>query len=215
MEKFLFQPVKPFVIKQAFGDNKVCIDNKTNSIYIPCNGDNPPDGYRSIYSQMKGHNGIDLAAAYWQPCYASQDGVVEEVQLERERGLGVGIVTDKKYFCAETKRPEYFKYRNWHFEAIYVKKGDKVKTGDLIGWCGSTGYSTGSHDHLELKPVEWYSYRGEQRIRNILQDNGYFGAVNPIPYMEDIFALEFAGLWKRVKEAAAILADYLSDLARK
>ena len=65
---------------------------------------------------------------------------------------------------------------------------------------------------MEIKPVqknsigEWY---------NILPSNGYFGAVDPMPYLENIYALEFAGLWKRVKELMAIVSDFLGDKLRK
>ena len=210
--KFLFQPVKPFTVFQGFGENQACIDIATGKKVIACNGLNPPTGYKSVYSQMKGHSGLDVFAKRWQPCYASQDGIVEEVVTEEARGLGLGIITHDMYPCKETGLDEHFKVRYWHFIAMNVEKGDLVKVGDLIGYCDSTGYSSGDHLHFELKPVRknskgvWY---------NILQDNGFFGAIDPTPYMEDIFALEFAGLWRQVKELVAKFADFFSDKMRK
>ena len=209
--KFLFQPVKPWRVFQGFGENGACIDIATGKKVIACDGLNPPAGYKSVYSQMKGHSGLDVFAKRWQECYSAQDGFVEEVVSEDARGLGLGIITNDKYLCDQTGKPEYFKIRYWHFISFNVHKGEKVKVGDFLGYCDSTGYSSGDHLHFELKPVAqntkgvWY---------NVLQDNGYFGAVDPTPHMENIFALEFAGLWRQVKELLAKVADLLSDKMR-
>src|SRR5690606_28123963 len=116
-------------------------------------GNNPPEGYKSVYSKMLGHNALDIRAAMWQPVYACQNGWVHELQTEVERGLGIGIITDEKYFCLETGKEEHMKYRMWHFQALNVEKGQKIKTGQLVGWAGMTGIATGPHVHLELKPV--------------------------------------------------------------
>lgn len=217
MSQFLYQPVKPWFINQKFGENLLCfrrlgngtIEYKSKKTEEVC-----PIGYTSIYSQMKGHNGLDLLAARWQPVYASQDGFVEEVSTEVERGLGVGVITDKKYPCIETGRDEYFKYRNWHFIALNIHEGDHVRTGDLLGYADSTGYSSGDHLHFELKPVlkegdKWF---------NILQNNFYFGAVNPEPYLYPQFAVavrDIASLLLKIREQLALLADLLADLFRR
>ena len=209
--KFLFQPVKPWKVFQGFGENMACVDLATGKKVIACDGLHPPEGYKSVYSQMKGHSGLDAFAHRWQQCYSAQDGIVEEVVSEEARGLGLGIITKDKYFCNETGKDEYFKVRYWHFIALDVHLGEEVKAGDFIGYCDSTGYSSGDHLHFELKPVAqnskgvWY---------NVLQNNGYFGGIDPTPYMEDIFALEFAGLWRQVKELIAKVADLLADKAR-
>ncbi len=215
MKRFLFQPVKPFYINQGFGENKSCIDLATNKVFskVPyADTATCPEGSKSVYSQMLGHNGLDLMAARWQTCYAAQDGIVDEVETEESRGLGVGIVTNEKYPCPETGQDEYFKVRYWHFIALNVHTGDKIKVGDLIGWCDSTGYSSGDHLHFELKPVR-KNIHGDWD--NVLQSNGYFGAVNPVPYIENVFALDFAGVWRKAKEIAALIADILTDRLRK
>lgn len=218
MKKFLLNPVRRQIIHQKFGENLACIPNEsTSNKIILCDGHNPPDGYRSVYSRMKGHNGLDLHATSWEPCYAAQTGVIAEVSTEEDRGLGVGIITQEKYFCPETGKQEHFKIRNWHFWANSVEVGQKVKVGDLIGYCGSTGYSTGVHLHLEIKPVNvtWREDGSIRRFSNILQSNGYFGAVDPLPHLDKINAIQFAGLWRQVKELSARTADFLADLARK
>jgi murein DD-endopeptidase MepM/ murein hydrolase activator NlpD len=213
--KFIFSPVKSFFITQNFGENTVCISNTTGKTRT-CDGHNPPAGYRSVYSQMKGHNGVDLICGSWEPCYSAQSGTVVEVSTEEARGLGVGIITKDKYFCTETGKAEHFLIRYWHFWANNVEVGQEVKVGDLIGYCGSTGYSTAVHLHLEVKPVKVKFKDGVYKSHtNILQTNGYFGAVNPLPYCEtQIQAIEFAGIWKQVKELIARLADKLGDKLR-
>ena len=53
------------------------------------------------------------------------------------------------------------------------------------------------------------------KYENILADNKFFGAVNPVPYMEtEIPAIKFAGLWKQTKELAAKVADFIANQAR-
>lgn len=214
--KFIFTPVKSFYMGQRFGENKACI-SLTNGKVIACDGLNPPAGYKSVYSMMKGHSGIDLHAVSWESCYSAQSGKVVEVQTEEARGLGVGIITNEKYYCTETGKPEYFKLRYWHFWANNVDMGQEIKTGDLIGYCGSTGYSSGVHLHLEAKPVKvTFNKDGSiKRYSNILQDNGYFGGVDPLPYMEtQITALAFAGLWRQVKELIAKVAELVASKVR-
>jgi murein DD-endopeptidase MepM/ murein hydrolase activator NlpD len=213
--KFIFSPVTPLYIGQKFGANEACISLKDGKV-IACDGYNPPTGYKSVYSQMKGHSGIDLYATSWQPCYASQSGIVKEVVSEEARGLGVGIITKDKYYCTETGKDEYFKIRYWHFWANNVIENQEVKVGDLIGYCGSSGYSSGVHLHLEAKPVKvTFNKDGTiKRYSNILDGNGFYGAVDPLPYMEKISALQFAGLWKQVKELVARVGEFVADRMR-
>ena len=219
VEKFLYRPTKDFYITQLFGEDKVCILNSNNKTLVYKEDFNKcPTGYRSLYSQMKGHNGIDVRTPRWLPMYALQNGWVPEVCTEEARGLGVGIVTNDQYYCEEINKETYFKYRMWHFIALNVHEGDKVKTGQLVGWADSTGYSTGDHLHLEIKPVEIsYDNSGKAWVRNALQNNGYFGAIDPLPYMEPIFVLQVRDwntLLRRIKEQVARIADSISDLSR-
>ena len=214
-DKFIFNPIAHFFLHQSFGENKACIPLSGGSV-INCNGHKPPTGYKSVYSMMKGHNGLDLGAVSWEKCYAPQKGIVAEVSTEEARGLGVGIITEYQYWCNETQSYEHFIIRHWHFWANNVEVGQKVAMGDLIGHCGSTGFSSGVHLHLEVKPVKVSWRKGAIRnYSNILQTNGFFGAVDPQQYMHTkIQALAFAGLWKQTKEMVARVADLIAEKTR-
>lgn len=178
-KKWLFKPLNYLKINQRFGENKACIPINGGSV-ITCDGLNPPKGYRSIYSTMKGHNGLDLHAPTYTPIYSAQDGWVEELVAEEARGLGIGIITDRKFWCNETGKEEHFKIRYWHNYANLVALGDKVKIGQHIALADNSGYSSGSHLHFEIKPVK-ISKTG--KVTNILQDNGFYGAVEPEQYL--------------------------------
>jgi murein DD-endopeptidase MepM/ murein hydrolase activator NlpD len=209
--KFLHNPIVNWGRSQNFGENKTCIsdDNKKTMA-------NPgicPPGYRSVYSQMLGHNGIDIPCKRWTPLYAPVDGFIEETSTEAARGLGIGLVTSRKYLCKETGEMEYFKVRMWHLISLYCRKGDTVKQGQLIGWCDSTGYSTGDHLHLELKPV--FQMKTGSDWQHSLPNNGYFGAVDPDTYWTGIFVRNTIGVGDKVLEGLAQMADRIADALRK
>lgn len=200
MPKLFYWPIWPIHINQHFGENKICIDIATNKNVIGCDGKNPPPGYQSVYSMMQGHNGLDLMARGWQNCYAAREGTVIEKETEPERGLGIGILHGP-YFG------RYFKTRYWHLAGIEVNIGDKVRTGELIGFCDNTGYSSGNHLHFEVKETDALG-------NTINHDNGYFGAINPYPMMFDEFALQVYALRLYVEKLAQ-LVDKLSAFLRR
>lgn len=89
------------------------------------------------YKQM--HRGIDIAGHTGTPIIATADGVVKS--LTSSTGLGKLITINHGYG---------FKTRFGHLSKFKVKRGQKVKRGDVIGLMGSTGYSTGPHLHYEV-----------------------------------------------------------------
>lgn len=208
--KFLQQPLKNQYISQRFGENKACytiINGKpitiSKSHEAQC-----PVGYQSVYSNMLGHNGLDILANHGQEVYNSVDGNVVEICTEEARGLGIGILTDKKYFCNETGKEEYFKVRYWHLMSIDVKIGDYVYNRQTIGKADNTGFSSGDHLHYEIKPVifdESKTVIDDLDLKNVLQDNGYYGAIDPLPYIitvndieKDLNSQGFKTLWEKI-----------------
>lgn len=200
MNKFLLNPTTGR-LTQSFGENKACVPVNGGAV-ITCDGNNPPTGYKSLYK--KGHQGLDIANKTFTPIYAAHDGWVSEYVHEDTRGLGIGICSDKKTFFKETESDEFYKTRYWHNSVNLVDKGQKVKAGQKIALMGSTGHSSGPHLHFEVKPVR---VRNE-RTTNILQDNGYYGAVDPAPYMFAVQAkvFQYATSWfDRLRIALSLL----------
>ena len=89
------------------------------------------------YKQM--HRGMDIANRNGTPVIATADGKISN--LSKSTDLGKLIVINHGYG---------FKTRYGHLSEIKVKRGQKVKRGDVIGLMGSTGYSTGPHLHYEI-----------------------------------------------------------------
>ena len=86
------------------------------------------------------HYGLDLAQPTGEPIYAAFDGVVRISRLNRTYGNLVIIHHSnglETYYAHMSKR--------------LVHAGDQVKSGDLIGLCGNTGRSYGSHLHFEIR----------------------------------------------------------------
>ena len=161
MKLILKSPLKYWEVNQYFGLNSV-------SFYAE-------DG-------LRGHNGIDYHAPDSTPIYASHDGRVTFTGYDGAGGLGVVIRTTEQFEYKDGQ--SYFKTLYWHLkkDTIKVTGGQTVKAGDLIAFADNTGRSTGSHLHFGLKPI----YQGEQEWiwDNIENDNGYRGAIDPLPYFE-------------------------------
>jgi murein DD-endopeptidase MepM/ murein hydrolase activator NlpD len=86
------------------------------------------------------HNGLDFIAYYNTPVYAPGGGIVEYVG--RRGGFGKMVVINHGFG---------YKTRYAHLNKYKVKKGQKVKRGDLIALSGNSGLSTGPHLHYEIR----------------------------------------------------------------
>ena len=100
------------------------------------------------------HAGIDLSGPVGTPIYATADGIVSDAGWN-SGGYGNLVKID---------HGRGIETRYGHLSKIVVRAGQRVKRGELIGRMGSTGRSTGSHLHYEV--------RIDGR------------AVNPIPFMK-------------------------------
>lgn len=106
-----------------------------------------PYGWREhpIYGGSAFHYGVDLAANEGTPIYAARSGVVSAATYNSSAGYFVQIDHDQGY------RTIYM-----HMTYFVVDSGEYVSQGELIGYCGSTGDSTGPHLHFGLSQYGSY-----------------------------------------------------------
>jgi murein DD-endopeptidase MepM/ murein hydrolase activator NlpD len=102
-----------------------------------------PFGYRKhpILGYVKMHTGVDWAAPYGTPIFASGNGVVEKAEREGGYGNYVRLKHNNGYETA---------YGHMSAFAKGLEPGKRVRQGQVIGFVGSTGQSTGSHVHYEI-----------------------------------------------------------------
>jgi murein DD-endopeptidase MepM/ murein hydrolase activator NlpD len=106
-----------------------------------------------VLGGRRAHKGVDLAAPVGTPIYATADGVVGRADWFSSYGLYVSI-----------EHGGNLQTRYGHMSRLNVAAGQQVRKGDIIGFVGSTGRSTGPHLHYEVRVA------GE--------------AVNPLPYLQ-------------------------------
>ena len=109
------------------------------------NGDKSP-------SYGKPHGGVDFGVSEGNPVYAVKDGVVQETTYDTK---GFGNYGKIKH---EDGRISYY----GHMSSLLAKAGENVKAGDLIGYSGNSGNSTGPHLHFEVRdggqPIDPLNY---------------------------------------------------------
>jgi len=93
-----------------------------------------------IYKIKKMHLGMDYTAPTGTEVFATGDAVVEVVEMSK-RGNGNTIILN---------HGSGYKTSYMHLDAFKVKKGHKVKRGDIIAWVGNTGLSVAPHLHYEV-----------------------------------------------------------------
>lgn len=99
-----------------------------------------PFGWRThpVYGDTRFHAGVDLSAPTGTPIVATRAGVVTVTSYE---GGGAGYYVNINHL-------DGFVTRYMHMTHFIVSPGQKVKAGQIIGYCGSTGASTGPHLHF-------------------------------------------------------------------
>ncbi|MBK8712778.1 MAG: M23 family metallopeptidase [Niastella sp.] len=93
-----------------------------------------------VYGTPKMHKGLDFSAPQGTPIYATGNGVIE-VAGYSEGGYGNHVMINHGYG---------YETLYGHMVRIKVRAGQKVKRGEVVGWVGSTGKSTGPHCHYEV-----------------------------------------------------------------
>jgi murein DD-endopeptidase MepM/ murein hydrolase activator NlpD len=102
-------------------------------------------GWRThpVLKKREFHHGIDLRADIGTPIYAPADGVVEFAGFHKSSGFGYLVILNHNYG---------FKTNYAHLDKkMVVKLGEFVQKGQLIGYTGNSGLSTGPHLHYEVR----------------------------------------------------------------
>jgi murein DD-endopeptidase MepM/ murein hydrolase activator NlpD len=94
-----------------------------------------------VYGTPKMHKGLDFTAPQGTPIYATGDGVVRTAGSSAS-GYGNHVEINHGYG---------YETLYGHMVRIKVRSGQRIKRGEIIGWVGSTGKSTGPHCHYEVK----------------------------------------------------------------
>jgi murein DD-endopeptidase MepM/ murein hydrolase activator NlpD len=94
-----------------------------------------------VYGTPKMHKGLDFTAPQGTPIYATGDGTIA-VAEGAAGGYGNHVEINHGYGYSTLYG---------HMVRIKVRRGQKVQRGEVIGWVGSTGKSTGPHCHYEVK----------------------------------------------------------------
>lgn len=162
---------------------------------------------------LKAHNGLDLAAYHGKPIYAAHDGIVTYAGVDANEGYGVVIRTEEQMEDS-SGQPQFWKTIYWHITSdIPVRVGQRVRIGDLIAYADNTGFSKGDHLHFGLKPIA----KGENdwTWSNTEQNNGYLGAVDPMPYMSTMTAYQLRTTLTSLSEIVKRIAEVLSLWIRR
>jgi len=125
-------------------------------------------GYRihPIYKRRVFHDGLDFSAPSGTEIYAAADGVIESAS-KSSYGYGNKIVVNHGYG---------YKTVYAHMSKFAVRRGTKVKRGQLIGYVGDTGLSTSPHLHYEV-------HRNGKKVNPIYY---FFNDLSPQDYEEII-----------------------------
>ncbi|HNA91515.1 MAG TPA: M23 family metallopeptidase [Chitinophagaceae bacterium] len=99
-------------------------------------------GYRidPVYKTTKFHAGLDFSAPQGTPIYATANGTITTAG-NTGNGYGNHVIINHGYG---------YETLYGHMVRVKVRNGQQVKRGEVIGWVGSTGKSTGPHCHYEV-----------------------------------------------------------------
>lgn len=115
------------------------------------------------------HNGIDIDADIGDPVRAAADGTITAIGDNGKYAYGKWVTIDHKNGLITLYG---------HFSGYAVSVGQKVKKGQIIGYAGSTGFSTGAHLHFTVYAASTFST--QQKWYGLLPLGG---AINPMNYL--------------------------------
>ena len=135
---------------RALNDSWGSINGTATKVAVAVPSINPVDimkfssgyGYRNAPTRgaSRNHKGIDIPGAIGTPIYATADGFIG--RAEWVGGYGKLV---------EINHGNAVQTRYGHLSAMNVAPGQRIRKGDILGYMGSTGRSTGSHLHYEVR----------------------------------------------------------------
>ena len=152
----------------------------------------PYNGKFRVSQQYKGsaHDGLDLVGVDSKEIHSTVNGIVEkagwENALNHKQGFGL--------YVRIKKNGSVDRYYFGHMSKVFVKKGQAVKIGDVIGIEGNTGYSFGSHCH--------YCARGNGSKSQIKDICAISGIPNKLGIYDDGYLVRLEAQKKSVTEIA-------------
>jgi hypothetical protein len=199
------RPLKTNWITQRFGENLPCVEKGVRPFkFVGCGSENSEKLYPAL--NMKGHSGIDMAGKFREPIYfpVRDMGVEWEAITQLDSAGAVQVIVRSTTPVPLEKVPEHFsgslnminkqytKLGNavylqfWfvHLDSSVVFNKTKVKYGQLLGYNGSSGLSSGNHTHFTMKVSDtnsWWYIDG---------DNGYNGSIDIMPYYTGQYVLD-------------------------
>ena len=150
-----------------------------------------------VMGESRFHAGTDLGAPEGTPVLAAFDGKVAVADFMG--GYGLAVVLQHQNGTEETLYG--------HMSEIFVKPGETVKQGEVIGRVGSTGLSTGPHLHFEFRkqtPSGWVVMDAGGAIDSAL--NQFVSALKlGLPYPQQLALIRSASFTKALEMAEAKL----------
>jgi murein DD-endopeptidase MepM/ murein hydrolase activator NlpD len=142
-EKKIYQFTRPGGAEGYYDENGQSV--RKALLRTPINGARLSSGFGMRHHPVLGygkmHKGVDFAAARGTPIYAAGDGTIDYAGRRGSYGNYVRIRHNGQYSTA---------YAHMNKIAAKSRKGARVKQGEVIGYVGTTGRSTGPHLHYEV-----------------------------------------------------------------
>ena len=119
--------------------------------------------FRISQEYKKGHTGLDLVGIDSKEIHSTVNGVVDFAGWENNNNHNQGFGQYVRIKDNVTGHEYYY----GHLSEIRVKVGQAVKITDVVGIEGSTGYSTGSHCHYEIRKAPGVKYAGSVNVSEV------------------------------------------------
>ncbi len=155
--------------------NEICADGQIRLLHPLRNAD---AAVTQPYGGDYNHSGVDYRAGVGTPVFAAAAGIVTNVESGWSPGTTTISASAGNFVKIEHNSGARTFWTNYqHLSSVEVRVGDTVRVGQLIGYSGNTGRSSGPHLHFELRLVDCYDGYNETEYE--------FGScsADPVPFI--------------------------------